>query len=323
MGTTLASQEFLTRLGLSMSDISTAGQITWDVTPIDPNPSTVAGGSTFASLQIAGGSTLGTVQAGASTLTTLSVTGNSTLAALTAGASTLGSLSVTGNSTVAALTAGASTLASLSVPGASTLGTVQAGASTLGSLSVGGASTLGTVQAGASTFTRITVSGGSTLTTLQAGASTLGSLSVSGGSTLAAVTVTTFTAGASTLASLSVSGGSTFAGLVKIGGQYYSDLVDHGTHTVSTKTLDWDQGNVHLLTLATNVNLAFLNPAGGGRYTVMLAQDTTGSRTVTWPGTIRWEGAAAPTLTTTASKTDMIAFLYAGGYYYGAYGLNF
>lgn len=36
-----------------------------------------------------------------------------------------------------------------------------------------------------------------------------------------------------------------------------------------------------------------------------IAQDATGSRTLGWPTTVKWPGATAPALTTTASKTDI------------------
>lgn len=99
-------------------------------------------GTTFASMQIVGGSTLGTIEGGASTLASLSVAGGSTLGTVQGGASTLASLSVPGASTLGTVQGGASTLASLSVPGASTLGTLQVGASTATSLNVSGTSAL-------------------------------------------------------------------------------------------------------------------------------------------------------------------------------------
>ena len=34
-----------------------------------------------------------------------------------------------------------------------------------------------------------------------------------------------------------------------------------------------------------------------------------GARTVTWPGSVRWAAATAPTLTTTASRVDIITFV--------------
>lgn len=36
-----------------------------------------------------------------------------------------------------------------------------------------------------------------------------------------------------------------------------------------------------------------------------ISQDATGSRTLGWPTTVKWPGATAPTLTTTANKTDI------------------
>jgi hypothetical protein len=56
--------------------------------------------------------------------------------------------------------------------------------------------------------------------------------------------------------------------------------------------------------------------------TLLVFQDATGSRTITWPGSVKWGNAGAPTLTTTASKMDMISiFTVDGGTnWYGALG---
>jgi len=56
-----------------------------------------------------------------------------------------------------------------------------------------------------------------------------------------------------------------------------------------------------------------------------LHQDATGSRTVTWPGSVKWSG-GAPTLTTTASAVDILVFesLNGGTTWYGSLvGTNF
>ena len=58
-----------------------------------------------------------------------------------------------------------------------------------------------------------------------------------------------------------------------------------------------------------------MNPVEGQIYAIMVIQDGTGSRTVTWPSTVKWAGGSAPTLTTTASRTDVIYFIYDGAYY--------
>ena len=104
-------------------------------------------------------------------------------------------------------------------------------------------------------------------------------------------------------------------------GQYYSQEFDHGSVSGAV-TVDWADGNVHRLTLAGATTLTFLHPQNGSRYLLVLDQDATGSRTVSWP-TVRWTGGSAPTLTTTASKADLVAFTYVGSEYYGAASLNF
>ena len=102
-------------------------------------------------------------------------------------------------------------------------------------------------------------------------------------------------------------------------GQYFSTrfgLTDGGTIA-----LDWDNGNVQSVTLAGNRTFTFANPKDGGRYIIILTQDATGSRTVTWP-TIKWQGGSTPVLTTTANKKDIIAIIYDGTDYLGNSSLN-
>ena len=78
------------------------------------------------------------------------------------------------------------------------------------------------------------------------------------------------------------------------------------------------------LTLTGNCVLTYPAPSGGGQFTLFLKQDATGSRTVTWPSSVRWAGGTAPTLTTTAGRTDVVAFLSDGTYWLGFVGgLNF
>jgi hypothetical protein len=77
-------------------------------------------------------------------------------------------------------------------------------------------------------------------------------------------------------------------------------------------TVDWSQGNTQSVTLGGNRTLVFSNGQKGGKYLLILKQDATGSRTVTWPFTVRWPGTSGPTLTTTANKTDYVSFFYNG-----------
>lgn len=90
----------------------------------------------------------------------------------------------------------------------------------------------------------------------------------------------------------------------------------------ATIALDWNNGNDQSVTIAGNRTFTFANPIDGGRYLIKIKQDATGSRTITWP-TITWKGGTAPTLTTTANKTDFIYLYYDGTSYFGSSDLNF
>lgn len=84
----------------------------------------------------------------------------------------------------------------------------------------------------------------------------------------------------------------------------------------------WNDGNVQQVTLGGNRTFTFSNPKAGAIYYLILKQDGTGSRTVTWP-TIKWRGGSAPILTTTANKKDVIKLIYDGTDYLGDAFLNF
>lgn len=80
----------------------------------------------------------------------------------------------------------------------------------------------------------------------------------------------------------------------------------------ATVTFDLSLGNIHTVTLGGNRTLALSNGSTGQVFIIRLVQDGTGSRTVTWFSTIKWPGAVTPTLTTTASKTDVFGFVTTG-----------
>ena len=83
----------------------------------------------------------------------------------------------------------------------------------------------------------------------------------------------------------------------------------------ATVTFNMSTSNVHTVTLGGNRTLAVSNVSTGQAFVVILLQDGTGSRTVTWWGSILWPDATAPTLTTTASRRDIYGFIYDGTNY--------
>ena len=76
-------------------------------------------------------------------------------------------------------------------------------------------------------------------------------------------------------------------------------------------------------TLTENTTFSFSNPASSGKvsaFTLKLVQDSGASGfTVTWPSSVDWPSATAPTLTATASAVDYFVFIThdGGTTYYG------
>lgn len=97
----------------------------------------------------------------------------------------------------------------------------------------------------------------------------------------------------------------------------YSDLTADSDG--ATITFNLATSNIHTVTLGGNRTLALSNPATGQVFMLRLEQDGTGTRTVTWFATIKWAGGAAPTLTTTANKADMLGFVVTGSNTYDGF----
>jgi hypothetical protein len=87
-------------------------------------------------------------------------------------------------------------------------------------------------------------------------------------------------------------------------------------NTGTTYTIDLENGNVFNLTLTGNCTYTFSNPpasGSAGAFTLIQNQDGTGSRSVTWPASVEWAGGSAPTITSTASSTDVFTFITTDG----------
>lgn len=102
----------------------------------------------------------------------------------------------------------------------------------------------------------------------------------------------------------------------------YFTETDNGNSGASD-TIDWTVSNKQKSTLTGNCTFTFTAPPGPCSLILKLVQDGTGSRTVTWPAAVHWSGGTAPTLTTTASKVDIISFYYDGSTYFGTSSLNY
>jgi hypothetical protein len=84
----------------------------------------------------------------------------------------------------------------------------------------------------------------------------------------------------------------------------------------ATETLDLTDGNDHDVTLTDDCTLTLTGATNGVAcyMTILLRQDGTGSKMVTWPGSVEWVGGSAPTLQTAADAWDLVVLVtYDGG----------
>lgn len=81
-------------------------------------------------------------------------------------------------------------------------------------------------------------------------------------------------------------------------------------------TLALTNGTVQIITLTGNATITMPTAAAGKSFILLLRQDATGSRTVTW-STVNWPSGTAPTITATASKQDIYSFFSDGTSWYG------
>ena len=88
-------------------------------------------------------------------------------------------------------------------------------------------------------------------------------------------------------------------------------------------TIDWSKSTKARVNLGGNIVFAFTNPPMPTTLILVLIQDGTGSRTVTWPSGIKWADKTSPVLSTAANSIDIVSFYYDGTSYYGMASLNF
>lgn len=104
------------------------------------------------------------------------------------------------------------------------------------------------------------------------------------------------------------------------GGEVYFDAGNSG----AAKTVDLTNGNIQKLTLTADCSITLTAPASGAYRSLLLYvfQDATGSRLITWPATVQWGAAGAPTLSTAAGKMDKVLLdtVDGGTTWYGAAG---
>lgn len=106
-------------------------------------------------------------------------------------------------------------------------------------------------------------------------------------------------------------------------------LIQEPTISSGTVTIDLADGPVVLITLTENIstmNITKPEPSDELMFPwwLLLLQDGTGSRTVSFSGDLTWPGASAPTVTSTADKLDIFQVLFIQDVHYAnTFGQNY
>ena len=106
----------------------------------------------------------------------------------------------------------------------------------------------------------------------------------------------------------------------------YREAVGANTVSTAASTIDLSTFNIFNLSMTSSTTVSFTNPpASGIAYSFMLycKQDAVGSRTISWPATVKWPNNSVPTMSTGANKIDVFSFftLDGGTTYLGALSL--
>jgi hypothetical protein len=68
--------------------------------------------------------------------------------------------------------------------------------------------------------------------------------------------------------------------------------------------------------------VTFANPVSGNAYIVKFEHTGAGTKTITWPGIVKWAG-AQPGLSSVSGYVDIIALFYDGTNYYASYNIGY
>lgn len=120
----------------------------------------------------------------------------------------------------------------------------------------------------------------------------------------------------STIANLWVNSSATTSKL-DVRGSFATTIASSSAGASSPYTVDWSTGSIQRYILNANsfiaINATSSNPQDGGRYTLKVCQDSTGSRTLTFstPTQLRW-WRGTTTIDSTANTCTLIGMIYDG-----------
>jgi hypothetical protein len=121
-----------------------------------------------------------------------------------------------------------------------------------------------------------------------------------------------------TMTGLTINGNLTYTG------QANNPVYTAGTVT-ATHTPNWNNSNIQhvILSAATTTIANGTNVKNGAVYTMIIKQNATGSRVVTWGSQYKWQSGIAPILTSISNAVDIFTFISDGTDLYGLIAKDF
>ena len=105
-----------------------------------------------------------------------------------------------------------------------------------------------------------------------------------------------------------------------------AQFVSPPTALTSGATITWNANTSSVATLTLDqvgATLTISNAVAGGTYLVVITQGTGGNKTITTWTSFKWQGGAAPTLSTSAGAIDVVTAVYDGTSFYATAQIGF
>jgi|14BtaG_2_1085337.scaffolds.fasta_scaffold25851_2 hypothetical protein len=112
-------------------------------------------------------------------------------------------------------------------------------------------------------------------------------------------------------------------GSSKFTNQVYSSIASTVTPASLAATINWNNGNMQVLDMTSNVNtLTLSNPKAGASYFIKIIQSI-GGATITWPAAVKWAENDTYVGSAGAGDIDAVALTYDGTSYLANYSLDY
>jgi hypothetical protein len=117
-------------------------------------------------------------------------------------------------------------------------------------------------------------------------------------------------------------------GDLEVYGQAYSALTTLQTPAADFVTVDWNNGNSQILSLAAatgDVAVTMINARSGASYILEVVQHASAAKNIVWMDNVRFPDSVLPIVSTGSNAIDIFSFFYDGtrDRFFGVQGANY